>query len=418
MKNILNNFSHHADRDDVLSEVHARRETQQNYPCVIERVAFLLPRTPEGLDLFTNAIATVWNACFGMKELEDNRNFMFQSEELTLNFERHSEFATLTWTTPQQLTSPNKIVKKFLTCFEQCTFLMAVRLNLFEVDESNYKKVFEGQLCGGITAKESMYVATSFETDENGFVNFQIGINKTNPISLSIAIKRILELETYRMFTLLGLPTAKRTTREINLLEQKYSELLHNIDIKNNSNEQQNVIHELQNLLIELERLSQSSVYRFEATIAYGEVLNQRLRALQFHKTGIIREFPPFIEQRVAPAVATCKSTRNRLKTLSDKIALAVNLVNTRNGEIRQKQNQDVLTSLKKTSERQYQLQRTVEGLSVIAISYYAVSLVSYTFASFISLTGLSKTQFMTIAVPITILAVWLFVQRIKKKHT
>ena len=44
----------------------------------------------------------------------------------------------------------------------------------------------------------------------------------------------------------------------------------------------------------------------------------------------------------------------------------------------RSAQNQALLTSMDKRADLQLRLQKTVEGLSVVAISYYAVSLVSY----------------------------------------
>ena len=44
----------------------------------------------------------------------------------------------------------------------------------------------------------------------------------------------------------------------------------------------------------------------------------------------------------------------------------------------RSAQNQALLTSMDRRADLQLRLQKTVEGLSVVAISYYAVSLVSY----------------------------------------
>ena len=46
------------------------------------------------------------------------------------------------------------------------------------------------------------------------------------------------------------------------------------------------------------------------------------------------------------------------------------------------KQNRDLLTSMDDRTDLQLRLQQTVEGLSVVAISYYMVALVSYVLAA------------------------------------
>ena len=42
------------------------------------------------------------------------------------------------------------------------------------------------------------------------------------------------------------------------------------------------------------------------------------------------------------------------------------------------KQNRDLLDSMDERTQLQLRLQQTVEGLSVVAISYYAVALIGY----------------------------------------
>jgi uncharacterized membrane-anchored protein len=64
----------------------------------------------------------------------------------------------------------------------------------------------------------------------------------------------------------------------------------------------------------------------------------------------------------------------------------------------------------------QLRLQRTVEGLSVVAISYYAVSLAGYLLYPLTEVLGLSKGM-VTAAVTLPVVGlVWWMVQRIRKK--
>src|SRR5207253_9320182 len=58
---------------------------------------------------------------------------------------------------------------------------------------------------------------------------------------------------------------------------------------------------------------------------------------------------------------------------LSTKLARAANLLRTRVDVELERQNRDLLTSMDRRHQLQLQLQATVEGLSVAAISYYVV---------------------------------------------
>ena len=66
-------------------------------------------------------------------------------------------------------------------------------------------------------------------------------------------------------------------------------------------------------------------------------------------------------------------------------------------------------------ADLQLRLQRTVEGLSVVAISYYAVNLVANMVYPVTEPMGLSKGMTMAVLTPIVILLVWLGVNRIRK---
>jgi uncharacterized membrane-anchored protein len=56
-----------------------------------------------------------------------------------------------------------------------------------------------------------------------------------------------------------------------------------------------------------------------------------------------------------------------------------------------------------------------VEGFSVVAISYYAVNLLTYLTYPFFESIGLSKVVGMALITPAVLLLVWLVVRRIKK---
>ncbi len=80
----------------------------------------------------------------------------------------------------------------------------------------------------------------------------------------------------------------------------------------------------------------------------------------------------------------------------------------------RQAQNQDLLKSMDRRADLQLRLQETVEGLSVVAISYYAVNLTSYVAYPFTETLGLSETVTAAMLTPPVVFLVWLMVRKIR----
>ncbi len=101
---------------------------------------------------------------------------------------------------------------------------------------------------------------------------------------------------------------------------------------------------------------------------------------------------------------------------MADRAMRAGELLRTRVDVERSAQNQALLESMDKRADVQLRLQRTVEGLSVVAISYYAVSLAGYLLYPVAEALGLSKGM-VTAAVTLPVIAlVWWMVQRIRKR--
>ena len=121
--------------------------------------------------------------------------------------------------------------------------------------------------------------------------------------------------------------------------------------------------------------------------------------------------------RRFDPAMRTVKATERQLSAMSERATRAANLLRTRVDVERSAQNQDLLASMDRRADLQLRLQRTVEGFSVAAISYYAVNLLSYLAYPVFESVGISKGLGMFILTPIVLLLVWLMVHRIKK-HT
>jgi len=111
----------------------------------------------------------------------------------------------------------------------------------------------------------------------------------------------------------------------------------------------------------------------------------------------------------------TCRSAQGRLNDLSARAERAANLLRTRVDVASAEQNHEVLQQMDRRAALQLRLQGTVEGLSVVAISYYAVSLTGYLLTPFAERFGVDKTGVLALATIPVIALVFLISRRIRK---
>jgi len=155
--------------------------------------------------------------------------------------------------------------------------------------------------------------------------------------------------------------------------------------------------------------------FRFSATGAYEAIVNARIAALREERYEGRQTFSEFMLRRFDPAMRTVKSAQARLEAMAERVMRAGDLLRTRVDVERSAQNQKLLESMDRRADLQLRLQKTVEGLSVVAISYYAINLVTYAIAPIAKGAGVDKPWLTAIATPLVILAVWGVVRRIRK---
>ena len=179
--------------------------------------------------------------------------------------------------------------------------------------------------------------------------------------------------------------------------------------------EAEDTLNALLEISAELETLSAQSSFRFGATWAYEAIVTERIAALREERFHGRQTFREFMVRRYQPAMRTVRSAQGRLDAMSARGVRAANLLRTRVDVERSAQNQNLLESMDKRADLQLRLQRTVEGLSVVAISYYAVSLASYLLFPLEAPTGLSKGLLTAlITVPVVLLG-WAAVRRLRR---
>ena len=67
-------------------------------------------------------------------------------------------------------------------------------------------------------------------------------------------------------------------------------------------------------------------------------------------------------------------------------------------------------------ADQQLRLQKTVEGLSVVAISYYAVNIALYLLGPLTMSFGITKTVLAAGVTPVVLLSVWLLLRHLHKR--
>ncbi|MEM6355641.1 MAG: DUF3422 family protein, partial [Pseudomonadota bacterium] len=157
---------------------------------------------------------------------------------------------------------------------------------------------------------------------------------------------------------------------------------------------------------------------RFAAARAYQAIVQERIDMMREQRLIGRQLFSEFMLRRFDPAMRTVRAVESRLEGLATRASRTADLLRTRVDVALQAQNQDLLTSMDRRAALQLSLQETVEGFSVVAISYYAVSLAGYALTPLADDFGVEKDLLVAMTVPVVVLCVWSFVSRIRRRVT
>lgn len=257
---------------------------------------------------------------------------------------------------------------------------------------------------------------TDFQLQPSGLERMVvIAPHHTTPSRAGRISQRLLELETYRLMALRGLPVAKALAPALSQTERALADITAQLEDALASD--QNLLDQLTALAARVERATAEHGYRFSATQAYDALVHQRIAELREKPIAGTLTIGDFMRRRLSPAMATVASTERRLAALSQRIERAGALLRTRVDIATENQNQLLLAKLTRGQELQLQLQSTVEGLSIAAISYYVVSLLLYAGKAAKS-AGLPVNPEVAAgaAIPLVLLLVWRTVRRIHSR--
>jgi uncharacterized membrane-anchored protein len=260
-----------------------------------------------------------------------------------------------------------------------------------------------------------LIIGTDFRIDTAGHMRMAIFAKPgTGERRIGRVVQRLCEIETYKSMSMLGLARARAMSTPLGVIDRRLSALI--ADMCGTMPEPDAALTSLLSISAEVENLIVQSSFRFGATEAYETIVNQRVEVLREERWDGRQTFGEFMMRRFDPSMRTVKSTERRLLALSDRAQRASDLLRTRVDVQRSAQNQQLLESMDKRADLQLRLQRTVEGLSVVAISYYALNLALYILKPFGHELKLDDVTLAAIATPAVVLAVWAMVRRIRKQ--
>jgi uncharacterized membrane-anchored protein len=258
-------------------------------------------------------------------------------------------------------------------------------------------------------------IAGDFRIDENGHERFVVLASPhVGRRRLGRIVQRVLEIETYKAMSLLTLPVARHVAMTVGRLDRELAEIV--ASMANETGHEAQTLQRLLQLSAEVEHLVATSAFRFGAAGAYDALVNQRIRVLREERVSGRQLFSEFMMRRFDPAMRTCRSAEERLGDLSGRAERAANLLRTRVDVANQAQNVEVLNAMNKRAAMQLRLQETVEGLSVVAISYYALSLAGHLFAPAAEALHVSEPLLFAILTLPVVALVWFMVRRIRQK--
>jgi uncharacterized membrane-anchored protein len=260
-------------------------------------------------------------------------------------------------------------------------------------------------------------VASDFRIDPAGHMRMAVFVRPgTGPRRVGRIVQRLCEIEIYKSMSMLGLHRARQLSDRMGALDGELSELVG--DLTANRRRPEETLNALLEISSQLETLLVRSSFRFGATGAYEAIVQQRIAVLREQRLNGRQTLAEFMMRRYDPAMRTVKSAEQRLRSLSERAMRAGTLLGTRVDVDRSAQNQKLLESMDRRADLQLRLQRTVEGLSVVAISYYGVNLVANMAMPLVEPMGIARSLALALITPPVVLAVWYLVHRIRERIT
>lgn len=382
MREILNterSRADHALRFALAGEVHARPVPALRGPQRGSHLAML--SSEEGFDA---DFAHLVEMCrlHGVAPPKPTKHFSADFGSFLFKWERHGEFCTYSFFRPGVFTHPFEDTALSYAPSEWLDSLpgqrlVAVHLALVPAgleprSRGHIARYFhEDSLAASRLSGGAATVWTDFHIHVDGFSRILITDSTLEPMQAGRVVQRLLEIETYRMTALLALPLAQELSPQIRQIQAGMSEIAARLPTVEGLHETRDMLARLSRLWAEVEGITARTNFRFDATRAYYDLVQQRTQRLREERIEGLQTIGEFLDLRLAPAMATCAATSRRIEILGQRLARASSLLSTQVDVALEGQNRDLLANMDQRAGMQSRLQRILEVISICAVTYY-----------------------------------------------
>ena len=418
----------HELRYALANELHARPFPALEAPCFAAYLAIKRPSDAAGRDRAEDlAHLTTLLDRFGASRPAEGANHYFgEIGKYSLKWEQHTEFVTYTIFGDGIAATPfdPKVFDVFPADWLAAAPGVRVTSALIRVEpmpdlatmrEKIDKWFVPESVAASAVLDGAAVVAGDFRIDAGGHMRFAVFAGEDiTERRVGRVVTRIAEIETYKAMSMLGLARARDVQARLEDIEDELSALVRDLGQAGERHETE--LGELLHLASELESLNAQTSFRFGATGAYEAIVADRIRVLREERWDGRQTLHEFMMRRFDPAMRTVKSAARQIDDMAARAMRAAELLRTQVDVERSAQNQKLLESMDRRADLQLRLQETVEGLSVVAISYYAVSLLAILVEPFAYRFGIDKLWAKAVLVIPVVLVVWLMARLVRRR--
>lgn len=333
-----------------------------------------------------------------------------------LKWERHTEFLTLTLVT-EAANRPTPPIELLQICQQidgEMIAAIRIKVRAGEAPEDRPGRESVASQVGGGDAE----VHSNFRLSDAGFVEMHLYNRNLNAYRTGRMVRRLLEIETYRMMALLAMPVAQEAIQQLASFDGRLDTIL--VTMRSSPKVDNALLDDVTKLSSDVLNISTIARHRFGATKACAELVASRLSELREERVEQRQRLGTFLDRRFRPALRTVQSAERRLDELAQRVSLAGDLLRTTIQVQLEHQNAALLASMEERTKAQVHIQQAVEGFSVIAISYYGIGLLKICLES-VSGLGLDVHTTKAIllgAIPVSLWAVWRTVRHVRRQIT
>jgi len=422
----MSSLKDHAQRYALANELHARPFPEINGAAHVYYFAL----THSDPAVFRGHLLDLLNRYGATHPAEGTNHFYGPLGRNELKYELHAEFATFTLFTDPASNAPFE--KRLEDVFPPDWLanlpgevITAARVLVQRVaDTQTIEALIAGKIRSLFTPEsfatawvldKNAAIAGDFRIDEAGYQRFAVlGLDAATPRRMGRVVQRVLEIETYKALAMLALPVARKVFSDCAKLDARLGDITR--DMATGSGAARETLDQLLAVSSEIELLASTSEFRLSAQRAYADIVAKRIAVLREDRLLEGQLVSEFMMRRFDPAMRTCRAADRRLHDIAERAARASRLLSTRVEVQTATQNRQLLHSMNRRAELQMRLQETVEGLSVVAISYYAVTLLGYLLAPLLKEYVGGKSHLIGLLVIPVMLLVWLMIRRIKAR--